>query len=147
MPDLDSPIDPAPGWQRDHVRRYVDTDGSDGHEWRPGVYTLLLTTRGRRSGTARRTPLIYGQDGDRYVVVASKGGSDEHPAWYRNLLADPEVRVQVGADRFPARARVATPEERTRLWPTMARIWPGYDAYQAKTTREIPVVILTPPPS
>ena len=144
MPDLDSPIDPAPGWQRDHVRRYVDTDGSDGHEWRPGVYTLLLTTRGRRSGTARRTPLIYGQDGDRYVVVASKGGSDEHPAWYRNLLADPEVRVQVGADRFPARARVATPEERTRLWPTMARIWPGYDAYQAKTHREIPVVVLEP---
>ncbi len=141
MTDLSNPVDPPDGWQRDHVRRYVASDGADGHVWN-GVPTLLLTTRGRRSGQARRTPLIYGQDGDRYVVVASKGGSPQHPLWYRNLLAEPTVAVQVGADRFTARARTATPAEKQRLWPVMTGIWPAYDEYQTKTDREIPLVVL-----
>jgi deazaflavin-dependent oxidoreductase (nitroreductase family) len=144
MTDFDHPTDPTEGWQADHIRRYLETDGLDGHEWRPGVHTLLLTTRGRRSGQARRNALIYGRDGDRYVVVASKGGHPEHPDWYRNLTADPNVRVQVLGDRFDARARTATPEERARLWPEMARIFPPYDEYQKSTQREIPVAILEP---
>jgi deazaflavin-dependent oxidoreductase (nitroreductase family) len=139
--DLSAPTDP-PGWPRDHVRRYVETAGREGHEWRDGVYTLLLTTKGRRSGRARRTPLIYGHDGDRYVVVASKGGSDDHPEWYRNLRADPEVAVQVAGERFPAQARTATGEERAKLWSLMTGIWPDYDQYQRRTGRRIPVVVL-----
>jgi deazaflavin-dependent oxidoreductase (nitroreductase family) len=144
MSDLDQPVDPAEKWQAEHIRRYLATDGEDGHEWRPGVPTLLLTTRGHRSGTARRNALIYGRDGDRYVVVASKGGSEAHPYWYRNLAADPNVRVQVRGDRFDATARTATDEERARLWPEMSRIWPAYDEYQSSTDRQIPVVILEP---
>jgi deazaflavin-dependent oxidoreductase (nitroreductase family) len=142
--DLNAPTDPPEGWARDHVHRYVETDGREGHAWKPGVHTLLLTTKGRRSGMARRTPLIYGQDGDRYLVVASKGGADEHPEWYRNLLADPQVAVQVAADRFPAQARPATAEEQPRLWSRMTEIWPDYDNYQKKTDRQIPVVVLEP---
>jgi deazaflavin-dependent oxidoreductase (nitroreductase family) len=144
MTDLDRPIDPTEDWQADHVRRYLETDGRDGHEWRPGVYTLLLTTRGHRSGQARRNALIYGRDADRYVVVASKGGDPADPYWFRNLSADPNVRVQVLGDQFDARARVADADERARLWPEMARIWPPYDEYQKSTGREIPVVILEP---
>jgi len=130
-----------PGWQQEHVRRYVESGGRDGHIWE-GVTTLLLTTTGRRSGQARTTPLIYGRDGDRYVVVASRGGAPQHPAWYENLAAHPEVTVQVMADRFKARARTASAAERPALWKTMAAIWPPYDEYQAKTSRTIPVVIL-----
>src|SRR5947209_69706 len=124
MANLDNPVDPPPGWQRDHVQRYVASSGAEGHEWRPGVPTLLLTTVGRRSGTARRTPLIYGRDDDRYLVVASKGGADDPPAWYLNLLAEPHVRVQVGPDVFDATATTATEQEQPRLWKTMAEIWP-----------------------
>jgi deazaflavin-dependent oxidoreductase (nitroreductase family) len=134
---LDSPT----GWVARHVRRYVETDGRSGHRWN-GRQTLLLTTRGRRSGKLRRTALIYGRDGDRYLVVASKGGAPGHPLWYLNLTAQPEVQVQVGADRFSARARPAGPEEKPRLWRLMASIWPDYDRYQKRTSREIPVVIL-----
>ena len=130
-----------PGWQQEHARRYVESGGKDGHIWE-GVTTLLLTTTGRRSGEARTTPLIYGRDGDRYVVVASRGGAPQHPAWYENLATRPEVTVQVMADRFKARARTASAAERPALWKTMAAIWPPYDEYQARTTREIPVVIL-----
>ena len=117
------------------------TGGRDGHIWE-GVTTLLLTTTGRRSGESRTTPLIYGRDGDRYLVVASRGGAPEHPGWYQNLAAHPEIQVQVMADRFKARARTATSAERPALWKTMAAIWPAYDEYQARTAREIPVVII-----
>ncbi|ATO17835.1 nitroreductase [Micromonospora sp. WMMA2032] len=134
--------DSPEGWVADHIRRYVETGGAEGHEWRPGVFTLLLTTRGRRSGDLRRTALIYGRDGDAYLVVASRGGSPRHPAWYLNLLADPEVTVQVGPDTFRARARTATPEEKPRMWRAMTSVWPAYDEYQTKTDREIPVVVL-----
>ncbi|HSP73262.1 MAG TPA: nitroreductase family deazaflavin-dependent oxidoreductase [Gaiellaceae bacterium] len=125
----------------EHVRRYRETGGEVGHIWN-GVPTLLLTTTGRRSGEQRTTPLIYGQDGDRYVVVASKGGAPRHPAWYLNLSAQSDVELQVKDERFRARARTAAPNERERLWRLMAGIWPAYDDYQAKTEREIPVVVL-----
>jgi proline iminopeptidase len=106
------------------------------------VPTLLLTTAGRRSGQPITMPLIYGEVGGKYVVVASKGGAPTHPGWYLNLVAQPAVEVQVRADRFRATARTATGEERARLWQTMAAIYPPYNAYQAKTQREIPVVVL-----
>jgi deazaflavin-dependent oxidoreductase (nitroreductase family) len=126
---------------QEHVRRYRETDGAVGHDWQ-GVHTLILTTTGRRSGEPRSTPLIYGRDGDDVLVVASKGGAPEPPAWYRNLSEHPEVDVQIRDDRFRARARTATAEERPALWGKMAAIWPDYDEYQKKTDREIPVVVL-----
>ncbi|MDX6511867.1 MAG: hypothetical protein QOE36_1371 [Gaiellaceae bacterium] len=125
----------------EHVRRYQETDGEEGYLWN-GVHALLLTTTGRKSGEERTTPLIFGRDGDNYVVVASKGGAPKHPAWYLNLSAKPEVEVQVKDDRFAARARTAESGERDRLWQTMAEIWPQYDDYAKKTEREIPVVVL-----
>lgn len=133
----------APGWQKEHMRRYLATGGEDGHIWE-GVPTLLLTTIGRRSGEARTTPLIYGRDGNRYLIVASRGGAPTHPSWYENLVAQPNVEVQVKAQRFKARARPATSAEKPPLWKTMTAIWPAYDDYQTKTPREIPVVILDP---
>jgi deazaflavin-dependent oxidoreductase (nitroreductase family) len=131
------------GWVNEHTERYLASGGKDGHEWRPGVPTLLLTTTGRTSGIKRRTALIYGRDTDRFVVVASKGGAPEHPAWYLNLQSDPDVEVQVLDHVFRATASTATGEERTRLWALMRAIWPAYDSYQEKTEREIPVVVLT----
>jgi deazaflavin-dependent oxidoreductase (nitroreductase family) len=135
-------VDSPEGWVARHIRRYVDSDGAKGHEWRPGVFTLLLTTRGRRSHKLRRTALIYGRDGDRYVVVGSVGGAARHPAWYHNLVEHPEVEVQVGAERFRATARPAGAEERPRLWSLMTGIWPAYEGYQKKTRRQLPVVVL-----
>jgi deazaflavin-dependent oxidoreductase (nitroreductase family) len=126
----------------EHVRRYIETDGEDGHDWRNGAPVLLLTTTGRRSGEQRIAPLIYGRHGDDYLVVASKGGAPQPPAWYRNLEADPHVEVQVKADKFEAVARTATPGEKGELWEAMTEIWPDYDAYQRKTDRPIPVVVL-----
>ena len=136
-------VDSPTAWVAEHIRGYVESDGEKGHHWR-GVNTLLLTTRGRKTGKLRRTALIYGRDGDRYVVVASKGGAQNHPEWYLNLAADPEVWVQVGADKFTARARTASAEEKPGLWRLMTSIWPDYDRYQEGTTRDIPVVALEP---
>jgi deazaflavin-dependent oxidoreductase (nitroreductase family) len=127
---------------KEHVDRYRATDGEEGHDWENGSSTLLLTTTGRKSGEERTHPLIYGRDGDAYLVVASKGGADVPPAWYLNLEADPNVEVQVRGDRFKARARTAAPEERARLWPVMTKEWPAYDDYQTKTDRQIPIVVL-----
>jgi deazaflavin-dependent oxidoreductase (nitroreductase family) len=126
---------------QEHVERYRATDGVEGHDWN-GTGTLLLTTVGRKSGEQRTTPLIYGTDGDSFLIVASKGGSDEPPAWYLNLSENPEVEVQVKADRFKARARTATPEEKPEFWRRMVAEWPSYDEYQESTDREIPVVVL-----
>ena len=126
---------------QEHVDRYVATDGEEGHDWQ-GTTVLILTTKGRSSGEQRSTPLIYGSHGDDHVVVASKGGADEPPAWYLNLEADPDITVQVKGDRFPARARTATAEEKPELWRMMTGQWPAYDEYQTKTDREIPVVVL-----
>jgi deazaflavin-dependent oxidoreductase (nitroreductase family) len=125
----------------EHVRRYRETDGEEGYDWN-GVHALLLATTGRKSGEERTNPLIFGRDGDNYVVVASKGGHPKHPAWYLNLSAQPEVGLQVKGERFRARARTAEAAERERLWQTMAEIWPQYDDYAKKTDREIPVVVL-----
>ena len=142
MSDLDDATDPPGGWQRQHLQQYVSTGGAEGHRWH-GTTTLLLTTRGRVTGKARRTPLIYGRHGDAYLIVASKGGSRDHPQWYLNLSADPRVRVQVADGVFDALARTATPEEKAQLWPVMTAQWPAYDEYQVKTERDIPLVILT----
>ncbi len=126
---------------QEHVRRYEETDGEEGHDWQ-GTTTLILTTTGRRSGEQRPTPLIYQRHGDDYLVVASNGGADEPPAWYRNAAANPEVGVQVKADRFRARARTAGPDEKPDMWRTMTAAWPAYDRYQQRTEREIPIVVL-----
>jgi deazaflavin-dependent oxidoreductase (nitroreductase family) len=130
----------------EHVRRYRETGGEVGYIWR-GAPTLLLTTTGRRSGESTTTPLIFGRDGDRYVLVASQGGAPEHPGWYRNLAKSPEVELQVLADRIRGHARTAEGEERERLWRLMAEIWPPYDRYRTRTERRIPVVVVEPLPS
>ena len=126
----------------EHVRQYRETGGEVGHIWRRGAKILLLTTKGRRTGEPRTTPLIYERADGVYVVVASKGGAPEHPGWYRNLVKSPDVEVQVKDEVFRARARTAEGEERERLWRVAARQWPDYDAYQQRTERQIPVVVL-----
>jgi deazaflavin-dependent oxidoreductase (nitroreductase family) len=127
---------------QEHVDRYRATDGEEGHEWQ-GTVTLLLTTKGRKSGEERTTPLIYGRSGDDYLIVASKGGADAPPAWYLNIQENPDdVEIQVKGDRFKVRARDATPDEKPEMWKTMTGEWPAYDEYQEKTDREIPVVVL-----
>ncbi|GAA2123383.1 nitroreductase family deazaflavin-dependent oxidoreductase [Streptomyces synnematoformans] len=141
--DLDRATDSQWDWVAEHARTYLASGGTEGHE-RDGLRTLVLATTGRRTGTPRRTCLIYGTSGDAFVVVASKGGAAENPAWFTNLVAEPSVGVQVGTRRFTARARVAAAEERGALWEQMAGIFPLYDEYAQKTDREIPVVLLTP---
>lgn len=126
----------------EHVRVYRETGGERGYEWR-GTTILLLTTPGRRSGEPRTMPLIHRADGDRWVVVASKGGWPEHPLWFQNLQAQPDATIQVRDEEIPVRASVAEGEERERLWRLMTEVWPAYDEYQQKTSRQIPVVVLT----
>ncbi|HEX3519468.1 MAG TPA: nitroreductase family deazaflavin-dependent oxidoreductase [Solirubrobacteraceae bacterium] len=126
----------------EHVRVYRETGGARGYEWR-GTTILLLSTEGRKSGEIRTTPLIQRTDGDRWIVVASKGGAPVHPSWYENLRANPEATIQVRDEEIPVRASDAEGDERTRLWALMAEVWPAYDEYQAKTDRKIPVVIFT----
>jgi proline iminopeptidase len=126
----------------EHVRRYRETGGAVGHIWREGSTILLLTTTGRKTGERRTIPLIYAEDGDRYVIVASKGGAPEHPGWYQNLEKTPEVELQVKDEVFRARARTVTGEERARLWRKANEVWPHYDEYASWTKREIPVVVL-----
>jgi deazaflavin-dependent oxidoreductase (nitroreductase family) len=140
-----------PSWVEDHLARYIATDGADGYLWdaslgggRGMVPTLLLTTIGRKSGKALTLPLIFGKSGSNYVVVASKGGAAAHPAWYLNLQSNPEVEVQVKAEKFHARAVTANPAERATLWPAMVELYAPYAQYQTKTDRQIPLVILKP---
>lgn len=125
----------------EHVRVYRETGGERGYRWR-GTTILLLTTTGHRSGQERTTPLIHRTDGDRWVIVASKGGAPEHPGWYKNLAANPEATIEVKDKRIPVRASTAQGEERERLWKLMTEDWPAYDDYAGKTDREIPVVVL-----
>lgn len=134
---LDSPV----GWVAKHVQGYLDSDGVKGARYY-GQDALLLTTRGRRSGQLRRTALYYGRDGERFILVASNGGSAKHPLWYLNILDEPRVEVQAGAEVFAARARSATIEERPRLWELVTSMWPQYATYQKRTQREIPVVVV-----
>ncbi|MGH8972651.1 MAG: nitroreductase family deazaflavin-dependent oxidoreductase [Acidimicrobiia bacterium] len=128
---------------RTHIALYRSTGGKLGGRFR-GSPALLLTTTGRRSGKPRTNPLLYIDDGSRKIVVASSGGADKHPAWYQNLVAHPEVTVQAGPAVQRMRAEVADPEERARLWPPLVAMYPTYDDYQAKTERQLPVVVLTP---
>lgn len=125
----------------EHVRAYRETNGERGYVWN-GTHVLLLTTQGRTSGQERTTPLIFVEDGDNAVVVASKGGAPDHPDWYKNLAAQPRVRVQIKGDVFDAVARTAEGAERERLWPRAVEAWPQYADYQKATAREIPVVVL-----
>lgn len=142
-----------PDWMVEHAKRYIASGGSEGHMYemqQPGrpqitVPALLLTTTGRKSGERYIFPLFYGETGEGgYIVVASKGGAPQHPGWYRNLVAHPEVEVQVGTKKMRARARTASGAERARLWQKALLFWPPYADYQTKTEREIPVVVLDP---
>lgn len=142
-----------PQWMKDHVDRYLSSGGTDGHMYKitlPNmpeltVPSLLLVTKGRKSGQKFLFPLFYGRAGKGYFVVASKGGAPEHPGWYRNLLANPEVEIQVGTEKMKARTRIASGEERARLWKEGVVFWPPYADYQVKAgSREIPVVVLDP---
>jgi deazaflavin-dependent oxidoreductase (nitroreductase family) len=126
----------------EHVRQYEATGGKVGHDWN-GTSVLILHTKGRKSGVTRKSPLIYARDGDAWVVVASKGGAPDHPGWYVNLRAHPEVAIQVRNEVIPVTARTATAAEKKRVWPLMTKEWPAYDDYQARTKRDIPVVLLT----
>ena len=125
----------------EHVRVYRETGGERGYHWR-GAKVLLLTTTGRTSGEQRTTPLIHGVDGDRWIVIASKGGAPDHPAWYLNLQAEPRTEIQVEGDVIPVVSTTAEGDERSRLWAAMLDQWSAYDEYQSKTDREIPVVVL-----
>jgi deazaflavin-dependent oxidoreductase (nitroreductase family) len=127
----------------EHIQKYEATGGKVGHDWND-TKILLLHTTGRKSGKKRKNPLIYGRDGNDYLIVASKGGAPDHPDWYQNLMAHPETTIQVWGDLIPVSARTANSQERARLWPTMTKEWPEYDDYQKKTEREIPIVILSP---
>ena len=127
---------------REHVDRYVATDGAEGYRWRNDTTILLLHTTGRKSGNEYVHPLIYRDYEGKYLIVASKGGDPEAPEWYRNLQADPDATVQIKGDKFKVTARDATPAEKPKMWEHMTEVWPDYDAYQAKTDREIPVVVL-----
>lgn len=127
-----------------HVVLFRASGGRVGGRFRKIGPVLLLTTTGRKSGKQRTTPLLYAKDGEQYVIIASVGGAPRHPAWYLNLVHNPDATIQIGTRRIAVNAKTATPEERTRLWAVVTEMYPGYDRYQAKTTREIPVVVLTP---
>jgi deazaflavin-dependent oxidoreductase (nitroreductase family) len=127
----------------EHVRVYRETDGETGYLWN-GAPILILTTTGLRTGQPRDTALIYGRDADRYLVIASTGGSPTHPAWYRNLVDQSDVEIQVKAEHVPVRATTAKDAEKSRLWKIMTDQWPNYDVYQSRTDRVIPLVVLTP---
>ena len=128
---------------QEHVRLYRETDGEEGYIWRRGTEILILTTKGRKSGETRDQPLIYREIDGRYVIVASKGGTPDHPAWYLNMRDNPDdVQIQIKGDRFKVRFHDAQGEEYERLWAAMNEVWPDYANYQAKTDRKIPVVVL-----
>ena len=124
-----------------HVFLYRASGGRIGGRFKAAP-VLLLTTTGRKTGKQRTTPLLYAEDAGRYVVVASVGGAPKHPAWYLNLREDERATIRVGGRTLAVRGETAAPEERARLWAVMTRIYGPYDDYQAKTSREIPIVIL-----
>ena len=127
----------------EHVRQYEATGGKVGHDWN-GAHCLILHTTGRKSGQTRKFPLIYGRDGDAYVIVASKGGAPDNPGWYKDLVAHPDVEIQVRDKVLPVKARTANAADKKRVWPTMTAEWRDYDKYQAGTKRDIPLVLLSP---
>ena len=150
MPEFSVPTQ-LPDWIKDHVALYLKSEGKEGHMWDssiaggPGpIASLLLATTGRRSGDSRTVPLIYGEVDGSYIIVASRGGSKDNPDWYKNLAANPDVSVRVATNVFDAVARTVEGEEREALWAKMTAIFPSYDAYQGRTERQIPVVVLDP---
>lgn len=126
----------------EHVRVYQETNGERGYHWR-GADVLLLTTQGRKSGEPRTLPLIHRTDNGRWILIASKGGWPANPLWFENLVANPDATIQVKGEIVPVHAETASGEERERLWSLMTEVWPAYDEYQERTTREIPVVVLS----
>jgi deazaflavin-dependent oxidoreductase (nitroreductase family) len=128
------------GWVAAHIRRYVESGGARGHTFN-GRPALLLTTRGRATGVLRRTALYYGRDGDRYVLVATPASAGDDPAWYRNLVANPAVVLQIRTDTFAALARPAPAAERGRLWELMTGVFPKYEAYRRDAARDLPIVV------
>ncbi len=148
MSDLPSAL---PQWIADHIKLYQE-DPDKAHMWDASLAggegflpTLLLTSKGRKSGKPRSLPLIYKKVGNNYVIIASKGGAPAHPAWYLNLLATPDCHIQVGRDKMDTTARTATGAEREDLWLQLVEIYPGYNDYQKIAgDREIPVVVLEP---
>ncbi|RLC57735.1 MAG: nitroreductase family deazaflavin-dependent oxidoreductase [Chloroflexi bacterium] len=150
MPEFSVPTQ-LPDWIKDHAALYIKSEGKEGHMWDssiaggPGpIASLLLATTGRRSGDSRTVPLIYGEADGNYIVIASRGGSKDHPDWYKNLTANPDVSVRVATDVFDAVARTAEGDEREALWQKMSEIFPPYNSYQSRTDRQIPVVVLAP---
>jgi proline iminopeptidase len=140
-------------WQVEHTNLYLRSGGTEGHVMKrtpPGgypemdTYSLLLTTTGRKSGEKYVFPLYYGEAGNSYILVASKGGAPDHPGWYKNLVANAEVEVQVGTKKMRAKARTVSGDERARLWREALKFWPPYADYEKKTDRQIPVVVLDP---
>lgn len=125
-----------------HVLAYRATGGRLGQRFRGGPPMLLLDHTGAHSGLLRTTPLVYVEDGSDVVLIASKGGYPRNPAWFHNLVAHPDTTVQIGSQRRAVHARVADAQERARLWPKAVAVYPGYDGYQRRTRREIPIVIL-----
>jgi deazaflavin-dependent oxidoreductase (nitroreductase family) len=123
---------------------YRLTGGRLGGTWLRGAPVMLMTVVGRKSGRKLTVPLLYLQDGDRVLVVASKGGMDQHPLWYLNVAANPDVEVQIGNDVRAMRAHTADDAERAELWPKLVAMYRDYDDYQARTERKIPVVVLSP---
>ncbi len=127
-----------------HTAAYRATHGLIGHRVPGAPPMLLLDHVGAKSAIERTSPLAYGRDGESFVVVASKGGYPKHPAWFHNLMANPDTTVQVGSRRVAVHARIADPQERERLWPLMVSVYPGYESYRRRTEREIPLVVLQP---
>jgi len=123
---------------------YRASGGRLGGRFPGGAPVLLLTTIGRKSGRPQTAPLLYLTDGDAYVVVASKGGMSHHPLWFKNLESNPRVEVEIGSRKQVMTARRATDAQKATLWPRLVAMYPSYADYQARTTRDIPVVILTP---
>lgn len=136
----DVKISPEP-WVAEQARRYEESNGAEGTDMQ-GYPCLLLDYQGRRSGDWHRTVLIYGRDGDDYLIVASKGGAPDHPKWFLSIRENTEVHLRVLGERFAARAEVLSPEEKTRAWPIMVGVYPPYEEYQKKTDRDIPVIRL-----
>jgi deazaflavin-dependent oxidoreductase (nitroreductase family) len=141
---LEGEYEPSP-WDRaaDQVRLYEATDGKEGGD-NQGKPVVILTTRGRKSGKLRKTPLMTVEHDGEYAVVASLGGAPKHPVWYLNLLDEPDVTLQDGANVMDLRARTATPEEKAIWWPRAVEAWPDYAKYQESTERDIPVVLFDP---
>jgi deazaflavin-dependent oxidoreductase (nitroreductase family) len=124
-----------------HIKAYQETNGETGHMWN-GATALLFTHTGAKSGQKRTTAIIYTQVGDRYAIIASMGGAPKHPAWFHNVVANPDVEVQIKGDKFAATARVADSAERAELWAEAIKQWPNFDVYQSRTERVIPAVVL-----